>query len=627
MTLLAVENLSKRFDQQVILEDISFTIRENDRIALVGKNGIGKTTLLEILAGKQSADSGRVTCARTCRLDYVEQEKTDFLDLTLFEFVSEARRDLIEIRRKMTEIEEHLVRMPQDEERLAALGQLQHQFEIDGGFDFENEIAIILEGLGFERTRYGERLRNFSGGEKNRAGLARVLAGKGNILLLDEPTNHLDIESTAWLEEYLMKLNRAYVVVSHDRAFMNATVNQVWELAFGKCETYVGNFDTYLKERQARRRLAEHHYKHQQQEIARIEDFIRRNMAGQKTKQAQSKLKYLNRIKRLPPPRQSDSGPDIRVESSGRSWAHVLNVDSVWLGYGDRVVLEDISFDMYRGDKVGLIGRNGSGKSTLLKALIGEIEPADGRIALGNNVDVAYFDQELSDLHEAGTVLDNIWRVDPGSEIGAMRSFLARFGFTGEDPFKPVSALSGGEKTKLSMAKLLYHPANLIILDEPTNHLDMYAREALETALREYDGCCLVVSHDRYFLDRVIGKIVYLNDRRARVVDGTYTDFREKVLVTSAPVKVKDETQKRAHLEFKERSRRRSRHKKEIEAVRDRIVELEEELRALETELQHGVPKDDWEQLQRLQRRKDDIETLSLQLYTRLEELEGMDID
>jgi ATP-binding cassette subfamily F protein 3 len=627
MALLAVDNITKKFNDQIILDRVSFTVKVTDRIALVGKNGIGKTTLLEILAGKQSPDSGSVTLAKSCLINYVEQEKNEFLDFSLFEFVADARRDLLDLRRRISEVEEHLVHSPQDKTMLDKLGELQHTFETDGGFDFENEISIILEGLGFERSRYDERLRNFSGGEKNRAGLARILAGKGNLLLLDEPTNHLDIESTTWLEDYLTKLNKAYIVVSHDRAFMNATVNQVWELVMGSLETYVGGFEFYITERQERRRLAEHHYKHQRQEIERIEDFIRRNMAGQKTKQAQSKLKYLNRIKRLPPPKTDSSGPAIRMESSGRSWAQVLNVDSVWLAYGDRTVLEDIDFDMYRGDKVGIIGRNGSGKTTLLKALIGELEPVEGRVALGNKVDVAYFDQELSDLDETGTVLDNVWQLDPTAQAGEIRSFLARFGFTGEDVLKRVSALSGGEKTKLSLARLLYHPANLVIFDEPTNHLDIYAREALESALRDYEGCCLVVSHDRYFLDRVADRIVYLNGGRASVFEGTYSEFKEKMMAAPAPVKTKNTAAQRSYETFKEQSRRRARHKKEIESTRARIAELDSELAQLEVDLTQHIPKDDWEKLQEVQARKDEVETLTLELYAKLEELEKTKTD
>ncbi len=442
--------------------------------------------------------------------------------------------------------------------------------------------------------------------------------------MLDEPTNHLDIESTAWLEEYLLKLGKAYVIVSHDRAFLNATVDLVWEIAFAKIERYTGGFTRYLDERHDRRRLAEHHYKHQQQEIARAEEFIRRNMAGQKTKQAQSKLKYLNRIKRLPPPRADQRGPVIKVELSGRSFAHVLSLEDVALGYDGLTVVEDVSLDIYRGEKVALVGRNGSGKSTVLKALIGELEPFAGTIKLGTNVDVAYFDQDLADLDPGQTVIDSLWDLDPSADAYAIRSFLARFGFTGEDAFKAVGSLSGGEKTKLSLARLLYRPANFIILDEPTNHLDIDAREALEKALREYDGSLLVVSHDRYFLSRVANRIAHVNNGYVSVYDGDYEFFRQRLAMAAVPVvEPKEKPGKQAYLAFKEESRRRSRHRKRIESTRDSIAAREQELATLEDRLHNDIPAHDWEALQDANRRRHELENMILQLYVDLDALES----
>ncbi|MBI5266149.1 MAG: ABC-F family ATP-binding cassette domain-containing protein [candidate division Zixibacteria bacterium] len=626
MTLLAAEQIAKRFKDQIILETVSFTIFAGERIALVGKNGIGKTTLLEMLAGIQEPDTGTITRSRTCLIDYVEQEKTDYLDMSLFEFVTDARADLIAMRRRISELEHALELNPHSREQLEELGHLQQVFEKDGGLVFEHEVGIILDGLGFTENRYSDRLRNFSGGEKNRAGLARLLAGRGNLLLLDEPTNHLDIDSTRWLEAYLRQSTKAYLIVSHDRAFLTAAADKVWEMSYGKLDVYTGGFERYLNERIDRRRLAEHHYRHQLEEIKRVEEFIRRNMAGQKTKQAQSRLKYLNRIKRLPPPRAEGTGPAIRVKSSGRSYAHVLSVEEVALGYGDAPVLESVSFEMYRGERVGLIGRNGSGKSTLLKALIGELEPIAGNIRLGNNIDVAYFDQELSDLDETATVLDNIWLVDPGAEVGPMRSYLGRFGFAGEDALKVVSALSGGEKTKLCLARLLYHPANFVILDEPTNHLDIYAREALESALLEYEGSCLIVSHDRFFLDRVVNKVVHIKDGQARVYDGNYSYFVEKtapVAAGSTANRTKEPKSARSEVsDFKMQSRRKAKLKKDLQSARSRIADLEKELESLETGINGGIPAFDWERLHAASQRKREVEGELLTLYDTVEELE-----
>jgi len=627
MTLLAAEKISKRFKDQILLESVSFTVKAGERIGLVGRNGIGKTTLLEILFGKQELDSGVINRARNCLVDYIEQEKLNYLDRTLFEFVAGAREDLFEMRREIKELEHYLHDNPHDVENLNRLGSLQQKFELEGGFDIETEIKIILAGLGFTADRFNDRLSNFSGGEKNRAGLARLLAGKGNLLLLDEPTNHLDIESTTWLEEYLKKINKACLIVSHDRAFLKATVECVWEISFGNIESYSGGVENYLSERLDRKRLAQHHYQHQQEEIKRIEEFVRRNMAGQKTKQAQSKLKYLNRIKRLPPPKTDSRGPVLNMESSGRSFAHVLALEKVTFGYGDTTVVDKVELDIYRGDKVGLIGRNGSGKSTLLKTLIGELNPVSGAIRLGNKVDVSYFDQELSDLNVNAAVLDNIWEVDPMAEVGRMRSFLARFGFTGEDVFKRVSALSGGEKTKLCLARLLYHPSNFIILDEPTNHLDIYAREALENALIEFDGSCLIVSHDRYFLDRVVNRIAHIDNGYVEIYNGNYSFFLEKQAPPEKNVTVKDENQKQAYLDFKEQSRRKAYHKKAIETTRAEITREEKELVQIEEDINVNISGNDWERLHDAHNRKKELENSILDLYLKLEKLEAEKVD
>ena len=629
MTLLAAENISKAFNDQVILANASFTIIEGDRIGLVGKNGIGKTTLLEILAGKQSCDDGVLNRAKRCVIDYVEQEKTDYLDQSLFEFVAAARQDLLDARSEIRGIEHDLAERPHDRDLLAKLGKLQELFETGGGFAFENEIETILTGLGFDTDRFDQRMRNFSGGEKNRAGLARLLAGNGTLLLLDEPTNHLDIESTTWLEDYLKSLSKAVLIVSHDRAFLNAAADIVWELAFGQIERYAGGLDKYLDERVERRRLAEHHYRHQQEEIKRIEEFIRRNMAGQKTKQAQSKLKYLNRIKRLPPPRADASGPAIKLASSGRSFAQVLAMEELVVGYGDLPVVEEITVDLYRGEKVGLVGRNGSGKSTLIKTLLGELEPLSGSVRLGSNVDVVYFDQDLSELDLATSVLDSLWEMDPMADAHKIRSFLARFGFTGEDVFKVVQALSGGEKTKLCLARLLYHPANFIVLDEPTNHLDIFAREALEKALQEYDGTMLVVSHDRYFLQKVANRILYVNDGNLSVYNGDYAYFQERrqEAAGAQPVVRKESNSKQDYLSFKDLSRRRARHKKLIQSVRSKIEDRERRLEELELDIGERIPTHDWEKLQAATDEKHRIETEVLELYVEIEQLEAEEID
>ena len=627
MTLLAAENICKRYDDQVLFDGISFTINSGEKIGLAGRNGIGKTTLFDVLAGRAEIDSGGITRSKQCLINYVTQDKSAYLDLLLFDYVASARQDLLDLRREIAALEEQLAMNPHDKDSLDRLGQMQHTFETEGGFVFENEIKIILEGLGFTPDRHQDRMANFSGGEKNRAALAMALAGRGNLLLLDEPTNHLDIESTMWLEDYISKTDRSCLIVSHDRAFLSATIDRIWDLQFGKLHIYVGGFEKYLVERRERRRLQEHHYRHQQEEIKRIEDFVHRNMAGQKTKQAQSKLKYLSRIKRIEAPRAEGAGPSIEMKSSGRSFAHVLEVRDLALGYGREPVVEAVTFDIYRGEKVGLIGRNGSGKTTLLRALLGELSPAAGEIRLGNNVDVVYFDQELDDLRVDATVLDNIWEVDPMVEAGRMRSFLARFGFSGDDCFKMVGTLSGGERTKLSLAKILYHPANFLIFDEPTNHLDIDSREVLEEALAEFDGTCLIVSHDRHFLDSVVDRVFHVAHGGLSVYNGSYSYYAEKTAEQAGETPVKATKSKDAYLAFKEASKARARIKKAIKSTRSKIADHERELESLEAGIAEGIPRTDWEALENAANRKHEVENELLSLYDTLEQLEEQDDD
>ncbi len=629
MTLVSGENITKQFDNRIIFDNLTFSVNEGDRIGLVGPNGIGKTTLFDMIAGIERVDSGHAVKSKECNIGYVKQEFGEDENLNLFDFVCSARDDLLKIRSELDRIEHDLESNPQSPELLDKLGDLQHKFEDMGGYEYEAEIKIILVGLGFHENRFHNSLGNFSGGEKNRAALAKILAGKANLLLLDEPTNHLDIDSTIWLEEYLGGLDIAYIIVSHDRTFLNNTIKKVWEITGKKIEQYYGGFDNYLKERIDRREQLLHKYKHQQEEIRRIEDFIRRNMAGQKTKQAQSKEKYLKRMNRIELDKSEKNSPTFRVESSGRSFNLILSLNSATFGYGNHALVKDADFNLYRGDKVGFVGKNGSGKSTILRTILGELEPLDGEIKIGKNVDYAYFDQELSDLNDNNTVIDELWQVDLSSEAGTLRSFLARFGFVGEDAFKPVRVLSGGEKTKLALAKILYKPANFLIFDEPTNHLDIDARQALEEALENYDGAYVIVSHDRYFLDRIAERILAVEDNRIRVYDGNYSFYREKALERRemVPDKKIDPGKKEQYYNFKEQSKIRGRIKKEIQSVKSKISDSEKKLSKLEEDLSHNIPKNNWEELARASEEKSKTEDLLLELYNRLEELEELDAE
>jgi len=624
MTLIAGELISKQFEDRLLFNNLSFSVNDRDRIGLVGPNGIGKTTLFEIMTEKVRPDSGQVTRSKQCTIAHVTQEFEDHHDTSLFDFVCGARSDILTMRAEIESISRALGDNPGDTFLLDRLGNLQHRFEVAGGYDLEAEVKIILVGLGFTENRFHNSLNNFSGGEKNRAALARVLAGQSSLLLLDEPTNHLDIESTVWLENYLKSLDKAYIIVSHDRTFLNNTIEKVWEINSGKIDQYFNGFEMYLTERRDRIELLHHQYKHQQEEIKRIEDFIRRNMAGQKTKQAQSKQKYLARIKRIELPRAERISPAFEVESGQRSFNLVLSVESASFGYGNHAIISDVNLNLYRTDRVGFIGPNGAGKTTFLKTVLGELDPVDGSVRVGQKVDLAYFDQELAELDDNNTILDEIWMVEPMAEAGTLRGFLARFGFSGEDVFKRVAVLSGGEKTKLALAKLLFKPANFLIFDEPTNHLDIDSRQALEEALNNYDGTFLIVSHDRYFLDQVVDRIVAIEDGHINIYNGNYTWYREKLdQAKEEPAKkTVDPDRARQYADFKKLSQIKGRIKKDIRSTRSKIEDHERKLEQLEKNLLHNIPKTDWQKLADVSKEKSLVEDELINLYNRLEELE-----
>ncbi|HEX6649741.1 MAG TPA: ABC-F family ATP-binding cassette domain-containing protein, partial [Pyrinomonadaceae bacterium] len=422
----------------------------------------------------------------------------------------------------------------------------QHEFELEGGFEYAARAEAILQGLGFDRDMWSLETEKLSGGQQNRLGLACLLLASPDVLLLDEPTNHLDVNAVEWLEEFLQEYESAYVIVSHDRYFLDRCCKRIIELENGRASNYTGNYSDYLVEREERRESQQRAYDNQQQLIAKTQEFIRRNIAGQKTKQAKSRRKMLEKLERIDAVRPDQSSGDFRLQAIERTGNHVLTVNKLAIGYPDKLLARDISFILRRGECLGIIGPNGSGKTTFLRTILNKLEPLDGEVRWGTKVQIGYYAQQLDDLDDRNEIIMELRRVAPSTATaGELRSFLAKFLFTGDDVYKHVRDLSGGEKGRLALAKLIYSRVNVLVLDEPTNHLDIPSREALEEALSAYEGTIVTISHDRYFLDRVATQILALDGLGdAEHYEGDYTEYHDwKIGIrdTAAPAPIAEE--------------------------------------------------------------------------------------
>ena len=560
MPIVSVIQAGKSFGAERIFAGVSFQIDERDRIGLIGPNGAGKTTLLNLLAGREEADEGMIARARNLRIGYLTQT-VDFQPhntlreemLAVFAEVRDWEHELNELAYEL-EASAAQADGTLHEELLQRYDDLQTRIEHAGGYTYEHRVAQVLDGLGFSREQQEAPVMQLSGGQQTRAALGKLLLQEPDLLLLDEPTNHLDLAALEWLESYLSSWKGAMVVVAHDRYFLDKIVSRTIEMAFGRIEEYPGNYTKYLRLREERveRRLRE--YEAQQAHIAHTEEFIRRYKAGQRSREARGRQKLLNRLERVERPRDF---PEMHFEFSSLidSGQIVFSTQKLAIGYtpssspadltqnrGEPTVLVRVAdLELLRGDRVGLLGPNGAGKTTLLRTIIGELAPVSGQINPGHNVRIGYYSQIHSGLYAERTILDEIRQVSALSEEGA-RSFLGRFLFSGDDVFKPVNALSGGERSRVALAKLTLQGSNFLVLDEPTNHLDLQSRQFLEEVLGEFEGTLLFVSHDRYFIDSLATKVWVIEDGVLIPYLGNYTEYRtrKRPIVLDVPAAVKD---------------------------------------------------------------------------------------
>ena len=531
--ILSCQSICKSFGEKVILQDASFHIEEREKAALIGNNGAGKTTLLRIIMEENSADSGQVVIAKDKKIGYLAQNQDIHGHHTIYEELMTTKQYILDMEDKIRSLEQEMKYVAGDklESLMNSYTRLTHQFELENGYAYKSEIVGVLKGLGFEEEDYGKQIENLSGGQKTRVALGKLLISKPDILLLDEPTNHLDMESIAWLETYLLNYPGAVFIVSHDRYFLDKVVTKIVEIEAAQMRMYEGNYSAYALKKAQLRDAQYKAYLNQQREIKHQEAVITklRSFNREKSiKRAESRVKMLDKIQRIEKPIEIDNQMRISLEPRFISGNDVLTVEGLSKAFPGQTLFTDINFEIKRGERVALIGNNGTGKTTILKILNGIVDADAGRFALGSKVQIGYYDQEHHVLHMEKTIFQEISDTYPTLTETEIRNMLAAFLFTGDDVFKLISSLSGGERGRVSLAKLMLSEANFLILDEPTNHLDIASKEILEEALNSYTGTVLYVSHDRYFINQTATRIMDLTNQAIVNYIGDYDYYLEK---------------------------------------------------------------------------------------------------
>jgi ATP-binding cassette subfamily F protein 3 len=632
--LYRFEGIEKSYGPHDILKGVTWQHNPGEKVALVGRNGAGKTTLFKLLLKQEEPDRGQIIRASGLSIGHVGQHLDAEPGMSLFDYVETAFADVLAIERKMRVMEHGLAdaSRPDHARLLEKYAELQHDFEHADGYTLHAEVERVLTGVGFVKDDWERPIAEFSGGQQNRAMLARVLLTKVDLLLLDEPTNHLDLNGIEFLEEFLRDFKGSFLLISHDRTFLNRTVEKIVELAHGKLVEYHGNYDRFVEQRAERMEKQAADYERQQEYIDKTQEFIRRNIAGQKTKQAKSRRKMLAKLDELERPETDETFANFRLEAGPRSGAIALTADRVTAGYGDNAVVQNFSATVRRGERYAIIGPNGSGKSTLLKTFAGRLRPLAGAVTYGHNVRVGYYDQTLGDLDPNGIVIDEVWNLDHSQTEEQVRSYLAQFSFFDDDVFKKTRDLSGGEKGRLALAKIMYAGGNVMLLDEPTNHLDVYTREALEEALERFTGALIVVSHDRYFIDRVVDNVLVVEDGAAEIYPGNYSDHVERVkaglAVPRVPEVVKpvveDAPAQKVHADRAEQRKHAKRLKKideEIAALEARIAAAERERERNDVLLCSEEVYRDGERTKKIQAQNADLKSMIELLYGKWEAL------
>jgi ATP-binding cassette, subfamily F, member 3 len=598
MLLLSATDVARGYDATPLFEDVSFELHAGDRVGLVGPNGAGKTTLLKVLAGIDEPEGGAVKLHAGARLGVLMQMEEFAAGRTVFQEAKSAFDELLAAQKEFEAVADELAHAPDEITRKpleARFDRLNELLRTQDAYQLDHKVAEVLGGLGFADADFHREIVTFSGGQQRRLLLAKLLLSSPDVMLLDEPSNHLDIATTRWLEDYLARQPQGMIVVSHDRYFLDKVSTRVFELHSRRITAFVGNYTHYVRQRDEKFERELKEYEAQAEYVGKQEEFIRRAHYGQLAKQAQSRVKTLDKLERLEKPTKV-SGPSIQFGEVMRSGDNVFHAEDLGKRYGDKLLFENLSFDIPRGRRVGIMGPNGAGKTTLLRILLGEEAPSEGMAQRGHLVQIGYLDQHLSMLDDDKSVIRSIWPEDDASLTEQhMRDLLGSFGLRGEIIEQPVGSLSGGERSRAALARLTVEGANVLVLDEPTNHLDLWACDSLEEALKAFEGTVLVVSHDRYFLNRVADMLIVVEPGHAEVVFGNYELYQS--LLASRAAAAKPEARKESKKEAAktverapepERRKRRFPYRlsddieAEIHATEAKIVELEAALQDVE---------------------------------------------
>ena len=641
MILLQTNDVERRFGADVLFHNINLQIQEHGRTALVGRNGAGKTTLLKMIAGITSPDEGTISKAKDLSIGYLAQDQGLDSQNNIWAELDTVFADLHKEEQAIHDLEKQLATLDATSDQYSRVmeqyDRLQGDFKKRGGFEYESRMRGILTGFGFGEEYYDTPVNALSGGQKTKLALAKILLQAPNLLILDEPTNHLDMNVLAWLEDYLKSYQGALLVVSHDRYFLDHVVKDVYDLDNRTLRHYTGNYTQFVQHKQEWLKAEWKHYDQQQKKIAKLEDFVNRNIVrASTTKRAQARRKQLEKMERLDRPVTDDQSIHFHFHSEKASGNEVLDVDQLKVGYDDQVLAGPLSFAVRKPHRVGIIGPNGIGKSTLLKTILNKIPAVSGSVKFGANLDVGYYDQEQQQLHADKTVLEEVWDDHPEVPEKDIRSLLGSFLFVGDDVYKVVHELSGGEKARLELTKLSFQPINFLILDEPTNHLDIDSREVLESAINEFPGTVLFVSHDRYFINQVATDILDMRKDGIKHYEGDYDDYLATVAKAATPNPASSAQSspaasqgKQSYQQSKDQQRARRKLQRKVDDLEKQMAQLEGQQTAIEAEMSKPEVATDIGKLTDLQKELDQLkaqsEEVELDWAAAAEELENFD--